>query len=118
MKKPPEFSTRPGPALPKPREAMDRERSTAARPVEAAKVLVRRRRIERRRFMRVPVGEAVQFVPLAVPKRQAGSRVFPSFPAPGGALLQHFTGREYVFLNQTVEALKASKIVLSPPNSR
>lgn len=42
----------------------------------------------------------------------------PSFPAPGGALLQHFTGREYVFLNQTVEALKASKIVLSPPNSR
>ncbi len=40
----------------------------------------------------------------------------PSYPGPGGALLQHFTGREYVFLNQTVEALKAAKIALSPPN--
>jgi len=40
----------------------------------------------------------------------------PSYPGPGGALLQHFTGREYVFLNRTVETLKAAKIALSPPD--
>lgn len=40
----------------------------------------------------------------------------PSYPSTGGALLQHFTGREYVFLNRTVEALKAATIALQPPN--
>lgn len=40
----------------------------------------------------------------------------PSYPGPYGVLLQHFTGREYVFLNQPVEALKAAKIALPPPS--
>jgi hypothetical protein len=46
----------------------------------------------------------------------------PSYPgaaapdsAAGEALLGHFTGREFVFLNQTLDKLRAAKIRLSPP---
>lgn len=46
---------------------------------------------------------------------QLGLGFNPSYPNAGGSVYRHFTGREYVFLNQQVERLGAAKVPLAPP---